>query len=440
MALTRECGGYQAGPPVATQQQFGIIFYSSTATDWALNTPYTLIDTTGGVFGAFTTETFAGFNSLVAPTLTYTPTQVQLLMLKNGNPFVSICETYNQCSVADAVDDLPATHPVTDALASLPDDETVRAGYDNLSGEIHASMRAMVLSNRYLRDAVSTRARNIARDERLWASTWGFDGRVQGGYGIADVDHGGAGLVIGADGHLGAAHVGAVFSYEDERINHGSGRRARSDVETWSAGGYVASEVGGVKLHAGALYGSLDVSTRRNIWIPTLQGETRASYRAHKVQVFAEAAREFQLDAATLTPYAEAAQIWLKSRAVRESADGQARPASLFVQGDTLRVTQTTVGVRAAVPLSTAWPVVAYGDLGWLHTFGDVNFKTRHRFAGTDKRFPIRGTGMAKNTALAGAGVQAQLGDNAVLTLGYQGEFSKQRTYHAATLQVRVRF
>jgi len=92
------------------------------------------------------------------------------------------------------------------------------------------------------------------------------------------------------------------------------------------------------------------------------------------------------------------------------------------------------------VGAADALPATPYAELAWSHALGDVNNKTRNRFTGTNTRYAIRGTGTDKNTALVGIGVQAQLGMNAVLMLGYQGEFGDKRKHHGANLQVRVGF
>jgi len=413
----------------------------NTAAAWTLNTPVTLIDATNLTGGPFN-EAFTGFDAFVFadPTLTYTGTQVQFSMQRNGTAFASFCQTHNQCAVAGAADTLPNTHPVAAALGGLELD-TARRAYDNLSGEIYASTRAAMLANRRLRDTVATRARRPGDDEKLWVTTWGFDARMQGKRGIAGTDHRGIGLALGADVQLTAStSMGAVFAYEDDQVKHAASRNARAGVDAYSTGAYLVTSLGGIKFHAGALYSYLDVDTRRNLWVANLQGRAKSSASSHKVQVFGEMATDLTLGAVTLTPYAGVAQTWLTGRGTRESADGQAAAARLSIPGGTDRVTQTTVGLRAAYRLATAWPVGVYGDLAWSHALGDTNNKTRNRFVGTDNRFAVRGTGVAQNTALIGAGVQARLGVNATWTLGYQGEFGQKQKNHAASLQVKARF
>jgi len=410
---------------------------------WNPSTQYDILLADTGISGQF--DTVVNNLLFMDATLDYSdPLKVQLTMSKNSNPFAAICQTFNQCSTAGALEQLAPSHELAAAVASyVTTDESGRRAYDNLSGEIYASTRAALLANRRLREAVTTRTRQPATDEKLWASTWGVDGKHEGARGIATVGEQDIGLAVGGDvqlGNAGNVSVGAVLAYEDDRVKHRANRNAKSDVKAVSAGAYAAAEVGGVKVNAGALYSHLDMRTQRNIWIPTLQGEAKAKHNAHKVQVFAEVAKDVQVGRATVTPYAGVAQTWLKSEAARESAKGRANPARLSVAGKTDTVTQTTVGVRAAVQLPTTLPAAVYGDLGWQRTFGNTGNTTCNRFAGTDNRFTIRGTGVAKNTALIGAGVQAQLTPNASVTLGYQGEIVSKRKNHAAQLQVRVRF
>jgi len=200
---------------------------------------------------------------------------------------------------------------------------------------------------------------------------------------------------------------------------------------------YAAGNAGNFEVRGGIAYSRLDVETRRDIAVGSLQGRVKSASRAHKVQAFAEASRPFAVnDGTTISPYLNVAQVWLRSKDATET--GNAAALEIASQTDSVQV--STLGVRAAITLPTQTPMNLTADLGWAHAFGDVDGKTSNRFAGRGARFEISGTGVDKNQALIGAGVQAQLTPNASLHAGYQGQFGSNTNSHTGQVQVRVRF
>jgi len=407
---------------------------------WTLNTPYTLIEAAGGVMGAFANPVFTGFDAFVfaAPTLTQTGTQVQLQLQRNGTPFASICQTDNQCALAGAADTLPAADPVENALAILTEDEALRA-YDNLSGEIYASTRAALIGDRQLRDALNRRMQgHDDAGKRLWVDAWGQRGSINGNANETKADVSGMGLALGIDHQFSPNLLaGAFVAYEDKRITNGNHRNARSDVDGLSAGVYAAGKLDTVELRAGAAYSRLEIDTRRDIAVGSLQGRVKSSSKGHKVQVFAEAARPITVNEnVTVSPYVNVTQSWLRTNAATESGTA----AALHVERQTDSARFATLGVRAAVKLPTQTPMQLTADLGWVRAFGDTDGVTQNRFANTNARFSPRGVSVGRNRALAGVGLQAQVGANTSLSVSYQGQFGSGHRNHAAQVQLRVRF
>jgi len=228
-----------------------------------------------------------------------------------------------------------------------------------------------------------------------------------------------------------------VFAYEDGKVKQGDRRSARSTLDSYSLGAYAGTTVGGgVQLQGGFAYSHLDLETQRTIRVPGLQGRAKADYKAHKVQVFAEASKAFESGPATVTPYVQAAQTWLRSKDAVESGSN----ARLVVKGKTDSVFETTVGVRAAYALPTGKPAVVYADVGWGHRFGNTQARTSNRFDNTSARFTVHGAPLDKNVARLGAGVQAQLSGTTTLSVGYQGTMGSRQHSHSGRLQLNVRF
>jgi len=414
---------------------------SLTPGDWQQGTDFLILDTDNGVTGRFASVN----NPLVfldAEPLYDNPLQVQLRMTRNTTTFGSVgdaCITSNQCAVGSSLDGLDLGHPVVQPLLLMTAAQS-RAAYDNLSGEIYGATRAAILGDAQLRDVVQRRLAGGARSAagaHLWVDVWGASGRIDGDANSAKVDTRSTGLALGGERQFGNTSAGVVFAYEDGKVKQGAGRGARSNLDSYSLGVYAGTELGGgIQVQGGVAYSYLDLDTKRDVSVPTLQGSVRSSAKAHKVQVFTEASRAFDAGSVTVTPYVRAAQVWLRSKDAVERGTA----ARLQVQGETDSVFQTTVGVRAALELPTRTPAVVYGDVGWVHSAGDVHGRTRNRFANTDARFTVNGAPLDKNAARIGAGVQAQLSPNTSLSLGYQGTLGARQTRHAGHVQLRVRF
>jgi len=404
--------------------------------------------------------------TLLTPTVVVTGEGVQLVMEKDEEAFKEVAAGSGQAGMGDALLDLPDDHAVTTAIVNVKGGKAVVSrAMDNLSGEIHSSTHAVLLGNTNLRNVMGARlqggrsgAFGIASAEpvlvasagtapvsaamlnpsnkQVWANSWGFKGRVNATGGAAKVDSSGMGLAAGVD----IGDGGVMLAFEDSRVKNGDSRNSKTDINGYSIGGYTGTTVGNFTLRGGVAYSYLDVESKRNIWVPGLQGQLKADYKAHKVQAFVEGSRDVELDNVTVSPYVGVTQVVLRTEDAREKATGNAAPAALVIKGKTDTVTLATVGVCASVALPAATPIVAYGDFGWQRAFGDKAAKTTNRFANTNARFTAQGVSVGKNRALIGAGVQAQVSRNASVNLGYQGQYGSGQRDHAVNLQVKVRF
>jgi len=401
--------------------------------DFGQSTTYTgIIQASGGVTGTF--ADIVNTLPLMDAQVDYLANSVDLTMTRNNTAFASLGVTGNQFRVGQALDALGNSHPVADAVSRL-DAAGIRSAMDNLSGEIYASTRSALLTNRHLQNAIIQRTQSAAQ-QPLWVSTWGHNGHLSGNVNAARVDSRGLGLALGGDWRVSdALSAGVVLGYEDGRVK-ANARSARSDVDAVSVGGYVSANLGSVQVRGGVAYSHLDVDSQRNISVPTLQGQTRADYKGSKTQVFAEVSQAFAVNRLSVAPYVGVSQSWLHTQSVRETGHS----AALDVAARTDHVTQSTLGLRLAVQLSTAAPVALTFDAAWARAFGDTDASTSNRFSGAGERFTAQGVEVGKNTALIGAGVQASLTPNAALNLGYQGQFGSRTRNHSAGLQLRVKF
>jgi fibronectin-binding autotransporter adhesin len=79
------------------------------------------------------------------------------------------------------------------------------------------------------------------------------------------------------------------------------------------------------------------------------------------------------------------------------------------------------------------------GGLGWRHAFGDVDPKTAFAFADSTP-FTIAGLPIARNAALAEAGLDIALGANMMLGASYTAQLAQDAQDHAFKANLAVRF
>ncbi|NKX17229.1 hypothetical protein HGG75_24945 [Ochrobactrum pseudogrignonense] len=83
-----------------------------------------------------------------------------LQLNRNDVGFDDVAATRNQRSTARAIASLPSGNAVWNTIALQPDDQSARAAFDALSGEIHASAKSGLINDSHiLRDAINDRLR-----------------------------------------------------------------------------------------------------------------------------------------------------------------------------------------------------------------------------------------------------------------------------------------
>lgn len=404
-------------------------------TSYQVGQRYTVLEAEGGVTGGFTdVESNSAF---ITGVLVQTDKAVHLDIAliedesteaagaeSNTPPIVfgRVARTANQRAVAGALDSL---HQSGDALALynqllMQDEASALRSFDELSGEVHASTRAMLLGDDTLRTGVLTHLRSGSAQDgngsRAWITGAG-DARSQRGDGNAASrrDHS-EGLLLGYDFSFGEGWaVGAAGGRQSLRQNVRE-RISRSEVDALHSGLYVAYRHDALWLRGGVSYADYDVKTERSVgpgqpWEQTL----RARYKAHAVSTFSEAGFDLALPSLTLTPYLGLAHTTLSTGAATETTGG----AALALLSSRDQVWTTTVGVRSAWELGDGARV--HGGLAWQNTSGDRRTSTTQIFASGSDVFTVHAVPLARNVALAELGVVLSPTDNSRVNLSVQG-------------------
>lgn len=404
-------------------------------TSYQVGQRYTVLEAEGGITGGF--NDVESNSAFITGALVQTDNAVHLDIAliedesaeaegaeNNAPPIVfgRVARSSNQRAVAAALDSLPQSG---DALVLynqllMQDEESAVRAFDELSGELHASTRAMLLREDFLRAGVLSHLRTGPADEgngsRAWITGNG-QSRSQRGDGNAATrrDHS-EGLLLGYDFSFGEGWtVGAAGGRQSLRQNVRN-RTSRSEVDALHAGTYAAFRRDALWLRGGVSYSDYDVDTERSLgagqpWEQTLT----ARYKAHAVSTFTEAGFDLALQSLTLTPYLGIAQTTLSTAAAAETT-GSAALALLPTRD---QVWTTTAGVRSAWDLRDRARVE--GGLAWQNTSGDRRTSTTQIFASGSDLFTVHAVPLARNVALAELGVVLSPTANSRVNLFVQG-------------------
>ncbi len=428
-------------------------------------TTYTILTADGGIASTFDTVT-SSF-AFLDPELSYDAQNVYLRLTRNGIDFCLAGMTANQCAAGTGVESTDAGNSIYDAVVGLSADQATDA-FDQLSGEVHASLKGMLIDDsRFVRDAATDRIRSAfaavgsdtmpvlaygpdgtgpvpASADTLASAAWG---RAFGSWSELDSDGNAAalswstgGFLTGLDAAFGDHwRAGIITGYShtsfdvDDRASSGS-------ADSFHLGLYGGGEwdvAGGtLGLRGGAAYSWHDIETERSIAFGSFSDSPTGDYHAGTAQVFGEIGYGFEAGAFGLEPFANLAYVRLETDGFTE--DGGA--AALTSASTSTGVTFTTLGLHAATGFTfNGVKATARGMIGWRHASGDVTALSSFVFVGGDA-FTIAGVPIAEDAALLEAGLDFDLSPSATLGLSYQGQFASNTSQNTLNATLRVAF
>ncbi|WP_170990116.1 autotransporter domain-containing protein [Aquamicrobium sp. LC103] len=442
----------------------GTVAHIGATGEYDLRSTYTILSagTLDGEFGEVTSD-FA----FLTPDLIYDygAGTVDLELTRNDRDFVSAAATRNQIATANGIEGigLNAGHAVYDAIAQLADDDQlIRASFDALSGEIHASVQtALVEDSRFIRNAANDRIRAafavagasyapvlaygpgvtpmaVGADHAgpvFWSHGFGSWGSTNSDNNAASLDRSIGGLLIGADGLVGDWRVGLLAGYSrstfkaNDRVSSGSS-------DNYHLGLYGGTQWGDIALRTGAAYTWHDIETNRSVAIPGLSDSLTGSYGVGTVQAFGELGYGIDLGDTRLEPFVNLAHVHVHTNSFTEAGGA----ALLTGSGRNTDVTFTTLGVRGEHAVTLGKMEVALsGMVGWRHALGDTTPESTHAFSAGDA-FTIDGGPIARNSAVIEAGLDLDLTPDATFGLSYQGQLASGAHDHGFRANLAIRF
>ncbi len=430
--------------------------------NYDLRSSYTILASEGVLSGEFgdVTSDFA----FLRPSLSYDYQngQVSLVLERNDQVMDSAAQTRNQRASANAIESigLHANHAVYDAIAQLPNDpDLLRASFDGLSGELHASAKTVLQEDsRQLRDTVNERLRSASRavaaqtapvrnnQGQLAASdSTGTHSWIQGmgSWRSADatdntarVSSSSSGFLMGVDTNVSeSARVGVLagFSRSDIKLRD---RSSSASSDNYHLGAYAGTEWGALGLRGGLAYSWHDLSTRRSVSVPGLSDTLKADYSSQSTQAFAELGYRIEAAAVALEPFAQLAYVHQKSNSFTEKGGA----AALHADRQTTNTTFMTLGTRAMTEFELgSTQANVHGSLAWRHAMGTTKPSATHAFS-AGSAFTVVGAPIAKNSAMLEAGVDLKINSQAAIGLAYQGQLARSAQDHSVQARLNIRF
>ncbi|WP_231848502.1 autotransporter domain-containing protein [Pectobacterium atrosepticum] len=406
------------------------------ASSQSLGDRFTLLNVGGTLSGNFDGLISNSTQPFLQDTLNYGNKQAYLDVVRNNRAFNDVAISRNQRAVAQTIESQRGG-AVFSAIANSRSEDTARAAFDNLGGEIYAASRAALLQrSRYVRDEING-ALHDENAQSLWLSTWANNGQFDETAESSRVNHSGYGFLIGNGSPIGeSSTLGVVVGAEKSKIKTDA-RAASTDVTAYHAGSYWGTTYSGIAWRSGLVYSYLDMDTERDIQMPGLISRAQADYHAHLVQGFAEGSHRFAFnDSLSVEPYGNLSYAWLDLAGGQEHGSA----AALRWERQGSGAGYSTLGLRSEARWSSHSPIRLYADAGYQRRLTPDRTQTRLSFTQGGEAYTIRSATDDRDALLLRAGIMLAMKPNATLVLGYQGVVSDKMSENSAKMQFGLTF
>lgn len=398
---------------------------------------YTILSTSGGVTGDFAGVDIA--RVFLDFALVNDGYDVDLNVSRNGRSFASVGATPNQRATGAGTETLGPGNAVYDAVLDLPTVASAQGAFDQLSGEIHASIQTALLEDsRFLRNAVWDRLREAqAEAPGLWVQGFGSWGTFGGDGNAADLDRTLGGVFLGADTvAFDSWRLGAVAGYSksDFDVNDRSSSGSSND---YSLGVYAGTSWGPAAFRSGLAYTWHDIETERGVAFPGFTDALSSSSNAGTFQLFGELGYGFAVNGATLEPFVNLAYVNLSADSFTETGGA----AALSGTSETLNTGFSTLGLRASDSFAFgSYTATAKGLVGWSAAFGDTDTAMSMSYVSGSVPFAVSGVPLAENALVVEAGLDLALSPIAAVGIAYGGMFGSDLSDQSFTAKLDIKF
>jgi outer membrane autotransporter protein len=415
--------------------------------DYADATEYTFLRAEGGIQGEFdgVTANLAFLNASLA----YNANDVRLTLARNGVTFSNVGITANQQATGAAVEGLGAGNAIYDHVLTFDVDDA-RAGFDQLSGEIHASANSALLTagqavSKTMEDRVaaafaqlgSTTQDQNATGVSFWSQATGQIGTLEANGNAAATSFSAGNLFVGADARFNQDWLfGAMLGYGFTNAAV-QDRSAISSSDSYHVGVYGGGTVDDLTFKFGAGYTQHAIDTTRAVTMPGFAEALFSTRTGGTGHVFGEVGHKFAFDSGLIIePFANLAHASLFTGSFAE----QGGAAALSGGAAYASTTHLTLGLRGetSFPIGTA-QATARGMVGWQHALGNVDPTSSHAF-GNGSTFTVSGSPAARDSLLLEAGLDLNLSANVELGATYSGQLGSGLQQHGIEANLSVKF
>jgi autotransporter-associated beta strand protein len=354
-------------------------------------------------------------------------------------------KTWNERATAGALDSLNPDSRLSREIVGTVWKGEVRSLLNELSGEIHATVKSHLLmqDDRFLRRLTRHASLESARpgvDKGFWidvertrqtsdsdgnAERARLDGnRISGGHDTDFADDWFGGLAFRLDsGHLDVDR-----------------RRSEMKITSATAAFYGGKEwllgPGTLRFLLTGLLSVHELDSERKVGLGLGRGQKlEAGYDGQTfLGAFETAYRFSPTERFTVEPYAAFAWYDLRLDGFGEKGG----TAALRKKKENETYATSTLGMRFSIPSRRG--LVFDADLGWRHLYGQYSPESVFAFGAGSDRFRVRGTPKNRDAALLGLGIGLNLDKNVRIVLQYDGEVGGREQGHEGRIVFEVRW
>ena len=379
-------------------------------------------------------------------TLSTTADTMYITFSRNDTPLTTDAVTSNELAVSSALEAAGPGHDVHDSILALTTEQSARAAFNGLSGEIHATAMSATIDQGLNAGTTSIDRLQQVLDhnssERAGANFWltnhgskaTYDG--EGSADTSDTDY--FAIFAGVDAQTGSGlQIGGSVGYAQSFVRLES-RNSQADIESFSAQIYSGKRTEAFQLLGGVGITSHQIDSRRITGLAALSAQLTADYSAVSANAWTDISRNYQSQNARLQPFLRMDYI------ITESADFTERThdASLQSSQDTHSNLFSTAGIRLSHDLyiTDEKATQITGAVGWRHTIGDVTPDQTMQYVSGSNSFQIEGRAFDRDLLAVDLGFSSHTPSGFELRVGYSGLFGETTTEHGLMATARFPF
>ncbi|QWP77295.1 autotransporter domain-containing protein [Lysobacter sp. K5869] len=392
---------------------------------YAYGTRYTLIDAQGGVSGRF--DQLTQNQPFLKLAMTYDAQHAYLDVLRSDTRFQDVCDGFNRCGVATALDAIAAGgRPSADMEAVIEELTTLSeagamSGIDRLSGDAHAGFAAALLQ-RHSSFGQDLSRRALQRDGAgdagrggAWIRVSDGSTRMDGDRNAPGVDLDARGTALGADGWIAeSVLLGASAQFDKLDADLRAGDQAKAEVAQLTV--YAGWRGANAYLNGALGYASWRNRVERSVVAGDIARRAQSRYDGQSYSAYLEGGWTFELGGSRLQPLLSIARTRLDNDGFRE---GGAQDVDLVGASAKLARTTASAGLRWSADYDLGdWALSPRLEARALRGYGDEYAQTNLEFAGAPGYgFGVRSAALPKQGGLASAGIQLGRGERLSLFL-----------------------